>query len=128
MSYLLDTHTFVWAATLDKRLSPKAQSLIEERSNKVFVSPVSLFEMSTKHRLGKWPEVAQLLKIYSTLIEALEFESLPLQDAHAVLAGSYPQDHRDPFDRLLIAQAQHEKLSIISRDAAFTAFEPQVIW
>lgn len=97
-------------------------------ANTLYVSAVSAVEVTTKFRLGKWPEVEHLALNFIALIENEGFLQLPISLAHAGLAGSLLQDHKDPFDRLLAAQAIIEKLPIISADPALDQFGITRIW
>lgn len=111
MRLLLDTHALVWWWTDDKRLPAVARSAIASSDNAVLVSAASAWEIATKHRLGKWPEVAALLEGFDTSLRRSRFTSLPITHKHARLAGTLDGEHRDPFDRMLLAQARLEELA-----------------
>jgi PIN domain nuclease of toxin-antitoxin system len=125
---LLDTHTLVWFAMDLPRLPSGTRDMLQQPDTVVLVSPVSAFEIATKHRLGKWPEVAPLLADYDGMTDVQGFERLPLTDAHGVLAGRLTAEHRDPFDRLLAAQALSEQVGVVSNDTALDAFGVVRLW
>lgn len=118
--YLLDTHTLLWALTAPERLGPQARPAIAERSAGLTVSAVSAWEIATKQRLGKLPQADALVGGYSRHLERLGAERLPITDEHALLGGRLEWTHRDPFDRMLAAQAIIESLTLITADPAFS--------
>ena len=126
--YLLDTHALVWWWRGDTMLPPNIRSLIERGERKIYVSAVTPFEMATKHRVGKWPEVEDLLPGFEETMVRSGLIGLPILFAHARLAGSLASPHRDPFDRLLAAQAIMESLMLISADSAFAGFGLSTVW
>lgn len=128
MKYLLDTHALVWWLLDDKRLSRPACTVITHGENEITASAVSAFEIATKHRLGKWPEVAPLSIDFEKHVIAERFSLLPIAPSHALLAGRWPGDHKDPFDRLLAAQANLDALVLISADRAFDGFDIDRLW
>jgi PIN domain nuclease of toxin-antitoxin system len=119
MKLLLDTHALFWALTDPGELSRPSRLAIVDRANTVLASPVSAFEMSLKNRLGKMPEARPVLAAYSRHVAALGATALPLSDEHCLLAGSLDWVHRDPFDRLLAAQAIIEGCHLVTKDPAF---------
>lgn len=128
MKLLLDTHALVWWLFDDPRLGRKSRALITDRDNRVSASAVSAFEISTKHRIGKWPEVAIIARDFGSLVAAENFDLLDVTPAHALLAGSMPGLHKDPFDRILAAQAKLESLTLVTADAAFQSFDLEPVW
>lgn len=128
MRLLLDTHALVWWWTDDGRLTRPARAAIAAPDSAVLVSAATAWEIATKHRLGKWPEVAALLDGFDANLRRSRFASLPISHAHARLAGSLDGDHRDPFDRMLLAQAQLEELAIVTGDSVFHQYGAVVIW
>lgn len=129
MSVLLDTHAFVWAITAPEKLSAVAHETIAQATTPLLVSAASAWEMATKHRSGRWPEVAVLVRQYDQLAQRLGATHLPLSAAHALAAGSLEWEHADPFDRALAAQALREGVPLVSRDAAFSGLAGlSVIW
>lgn len=125
---LLDTHALLWWWTDDPKLSPRARELIGESEARVLVSAASAWEIATKHRLGKLGLPPSLLQRYPALLAADRFETLPVTAEHALVAGSYPQPHRDPFDRMLAAQAEVESVPLLSCDEVLLQFGVEVIW
>ncbi len=128
MRYLLDTHAFLWWLTDDPKLSPAARKVISDESKVILVSAASASEIATKFRLGKLPMAEGAVTRFNELVEADGFEHLPVTYLHALKAGTYGVDHRDPFDRMLAAQSALELAPLISCDAAFAAFGTKVIW
>ena len=119
MTYLLDTHVVLWALTDPARIGRTAREVIENRSARLVVSAVSAWEIATKHRLGKLPQADVLLGAYSKHLDRLGVIRLQVSEDHAMLAGRLDWNHRDPFDRMLAAQAMVESLVIITGDPAF---------
>lgn len=126
--YLLDTHAFLWWLTDDPQLSPVARKVIADESKVILVSAASAWEIATKYRLGKLPMAEGAIARFNELVEADGFEHLPVTYLHALKAGTYDVDHRDPFDRMLAAQSALELAPLISCDPAFAAFGSKVIW
>jgi PIN domain nuclease of toxin-antitoxin system len=125
---LLDTHTFLWWLAGHRMLSSKAREAIEIDESEVFVSAVSAWEITTKFRIGKLPEAELVANdVYST-IEAEGFSPLAISVQHAQRAGSFGGTHRDPFDRLLAAQAMLENLTLVSNDRAFEQYAVERLW
>lgn len=128
MKLLLDTHALLWWLAGDTRqLSRRARAAIAETHHVVHVSAASAWEISTKHRLGKLDASALEGRLMQVVTEQ-EFVELPISVDHAERAGSLPGDHRDPFDRMLIAQAQAERLVLVSNDELFDEFGIQRLW
>lgn len=119
MTYLLDTHVMLRALSEPTRLGRKARKIIENPASRLVVSAASAWEISTKHRLGKLPEADALLGAYSKHLDRLGANRLPVSEEHALLAGRLEWNHRDPFDRMLAAQAMVESLIIITGDPTF---------
>jgi PIN domain nuclease of toxin-antitoxin system len=126
--FLLDTHTLLWCFNDSPSLSPRARRLIEDGSNEILVSAVSGWEIATKVRLGKLPTGEELVGELDRYLAQLGCDALPISLDHAVRAGGLVGEHRDPFDRMLIAQAQIENLSIISNDRIFDAYHVKRVW
>ena len=127
MKLLLDTHTLLWWSTLDPGLSRKAKKAIANSSSDVFVSAASAWEIATKVRLGKleWPVAAGSVNAYAL---GQGFRALPISLEHAEHAGQLRIAHRDPFDRMLIAQAQTEDLWLVSNEDAFDSMGVRRYW
>lgn len=126
--YLLDTHALLWWAFGAPELSARASALIEDRANDIYVSSASAWEIATKFRLGRLPEVAVLVQDMPGWFERAGVTELPITVAHAQRAGTLPQPHRDPFDRMLAAQALIEEVPIIGRDEALRDFGVALAW
>lgn len=128
MKLLLDTHTFLWFIGGDERLSPQARALIEDLNNDVYLSVASLWEMAIKVSLGR----LQLAQPFETLIPhhlgLNHIALLGIAVSHAATVAALPFYHRDPFDRLLAAQARMEQMSLVSRDAVFDAYGVARLW
>ncbi|WP_298290484.1 type II toxin-antitoxin system VapC family toxin [Thiomonas sp.] len=127
MRLLLDTHILLWAAMEPERLPSHLRALLEDADNILLVSAASAFEIATKHRLGKLPGATQLLAQYSYVLRELVATELPITTAHALKAGSWNTPHRDPFDRMLAAQASMEQVPLVSTDAVMPAFGIDVL-
>jgi PIN domain nuclease of toxin-antitoxin system len=128
MRFLVDTHVLLWAFNGDPALSKRARLTIEDGSNEILVSAASAWEIATKVRLGKLPTGEILMGDLERYLVRLGFDDLPISLAHAARAGSLAGEHRDPFDRMLIAQAQGENLPVISSDRIFDVYHVQRIW
>lgn len=128
MKLLLDTHALLWFLLGDLRLSLPARAAIEDDDNIILVSAVSAMEISTKYRIGKLPEAATIAGRLATIVPARGFLGLDITVAHGDLAGLLPFDHRDPFDRLLIAQAQIEQALLVSNEVLFDRFGVRRLW
>lgn len=127
MRLLLDTHALIWALGDSPRLSPRARAVIDA-ADMILISAVSAYEICLKHRLGKLPDAAALASNFEQNVAALSAELLPVSIAHAVMAGTLDPSHRDPFDRLLIAQARIERVPIVSNETLFDDFGVERIW
>lgn len=126
---LLDTHTLLWALAQPTSLSIRASALIRDTANSAFVSAASAWELATKHRLGRLPQAEAIVTGYAAHLAILGAEELPIRSSHALLAGGFRLEHRDPFDRMLAAQALIEGLALVSDDLAFQAFSGlETIW
>jgi PIN domain nuclease of toxin-antitoxin system len=118
-SYLLDTHTLLFALTDEKRLGKIARAVLLDPTNEIFVSPISAYEIFNKNRLGKLCGCERIVADLPRAIEALGVEHLPITMPHLIYAGEFKWDHRDPFDRILAAQAFKENMILITKDEAF---------
>ena len=128
MKLLLDTHALLWWFTDAPELSLKARETIADERNRILVSAASAWELATKHRLGKLEQAAEALFRFNELVAADGFEHLPVSYLHAIKAGSYPSEHRDPFDRMLAAQSGIEAATLVTCDPAFQDFAVKVLW
>lgn len=128
MRFLLDTHTLLWAFNAEPALSSRARRLIQDGSNQILVSAASAWEIATKVRLGKLPTGEELVSDLEHYLAQLGCDALPISLDHALRAGRLPGGHRDPFDRMLIAQAQAENVPVISNDRVFDGYGVERIW
>lgn len=128
MNLLLDTHAFLWAVMQPRLLSAKVRRLLEDPATEAIVSAASAWEIATKFRLGKLPGAAAVVADYAAAIHGLHARPLAIQDHHALRAGGLSQVHRDPFDRLLVAQAEIERLTLVSKDRALRPFGVELLW
>jgi len=125
---LLDTHALLWWLASDPALSPAAHRVISNTANTIIVSAASAWEISIKVRNGKLPSAASLAADFEGWLEAAGFGQLAISVNHGTRAGQLPGPHTDPFDRMLIAQAQAENLDLISNEAAFDRYGVRRIW
>ena len=128
MRLLLDTHALLWWLFDESHLSETARSLIGEPSNIVHVSSASIWEIGIKVKAGKLQDAACLLDNVDSWLLRAGFTALPITPAHASRAGQLPLHHKDPFDRMLIAQAQLQPMTIVSTDPLFAQYDVTVLW
>ena len=128
MRVLLDTHTLLWYLLQDPRLSRTAENLISDPATDVEVSPASYWEIAIKISLGKYSLPQPYQQFIETQLAANDFRVLHIEPKHTAHLVIMPLHHRDPFDRLLIAQSLGENLPIISADIQFDAYGVQRLW
>ena len=128
MRILLDTHALLWWLADSAKLSRQAYAAIADTTGDIFVSVVTAFEITTKFRLGKLPEAHEIVQDLGGWLAGQGFLTLPLELAAAARAGLLPGPHRDPFDRLLIAQAITHDLALVSNERAFDAYGVRRLW
>ncbi len=128
MRILLDSHTFFWFIHADARLSRSARKAIEAADAAVYVSAITAWEIAYKFSTGKWPQAEILTRDFIGIMSALGFERLPLSLEHARHAGALCSPHRDPFDRMLAAQAEIEDIPLVTADPAFRQFNVRTLW
>lgn len=128
MRLLLDTHALFWWDYHPDRLPTLARTLIGDRGNDVFVSPVSAWEMTNKFRIGEWREADGFARRFADIVQRLGFAELPITCVHAAKAGALDGPSRDPFDRLLAGQALVEGLRFVTADPTFRALGVSVVW
>lgn len=128
MDALLDTHALLWWLADDDALGGAARRVIEQPRNSILVSAASAWEIATKVRLGKLPGAWELAERFEEQLEMEGFHSVPISTGYALRAGLLPGHHRDPFDRMLAAQAQTLNVPIVSRDEVFDSFGVRRIW
>ncbi len=128
MRFLIDTECWLWGLAEPDRLNSKARELIVNRDSQVYLSAVSSFEIAVKAAIGKLT-LPEPPPVYVPRRMALQnINSLAIEHAHALRVYSLPPHHKDPFDRLLIAQAQVESLPIMTADRQFVNYDVRLIW
>ena len=128
MQLLLDTHALLWWLAGDEALSTPARTAIADAENAVFVSAASVWEITTKYRLGKLPGLVAVVSDLSGAVADQGFIGLPISLRHGQLAGALPGPHRDPFDRMLLAQAILDNLVLVSNERPFDAYGVGRLW
>ncbi len=128
MILLLDTHVFLWQILGDERLKHRQKAIVNDTANIVYLSAISIFEMSTKAGIGKLDLPARYQNNLLTIYEDFDFRPLPVTAAQASAAGFLVSPHRDPFDRLLAAQSIVENIPIMTVDAKIRELGARVIW
>ena len=128
MKLLLDTHAFLWAVMQPDNLSKKVRRLLESADTELIVSAASAWEIAIKYRLGRLPDAKPILADFDEVVRRLDARMLAISHTHALRSGSYPQNHADPFDRMLAAQAELERLPLVSRDTALRQFPVELVW
>jgi len=128
MRYLLDTHTFLWMSLNDPQLSEAVRALIVDFGNELFLSPASYWEIAIKVSLGKYQLQEPLDDFVNREVERNSLKVLAIEPKHAALVARLPLYHRDPFDRLLVAQALVEQIPLLSKDPAFDRYGGTRIW
>jgi PIN domain nuclease of toxin-antitoxin system len=128
MKALLDTHTFLWWITDDPKLSLRVRGIMSDGENEIFISAVTGWEIAIKTQIGrlKLPDEPQRFILEQLKINGMK--SLPIEMRHALHISTLPIHHQDPFDRMLIAQAQLEELPVLSSDPEFGKYEVTIIW
>jgi len=126
MSVFLDTHVLLWFQSLDRRLTPSIRDRIERSPEAHFVSHVSFWEIAIKSSIGKLKLDQDLATTYK-FISGAGFLTLPIKEEHFLEAAALPFHHRDPFDRMLIAQAKHEGMQLLTADPHFRAYDVPLI-
>ena len=128
MRLLLDTHTLLWWLAEDPSLPASARKLIANKNSDVLVSAASAWEIATKVRLGKLPIALDLAHDFTAYLERERFDTLAVSADHGIRSGLLPGPHKDPFDRMLIAQALAENLAIVSNDVVFDGYGVKRVW
>jgi PIN domain nuclease of toxin-antitoxin system len=128
MRLLLDTHALLWWLDGDERLSTNARRAIADPEATIFVSAASAWEIATKVRIGKLPGAIEVAERLYAILADQSFKPLAIGIEHARRAGLMPGEHRDPFDRMLIAQAQIEALCLVSNEKCFDRFGIERLW
>jgi PIN domain nuclease of toxin-antitoxin system len=125
---LLDTHAFLWWLAGDDSLSGNAKTAIADEANSVFISAASAWEITTKYRIGKLLGVGAIMADLEAAIADQGFAGLAISLRHGQVAGALPGPHRDPFDRMLIAQAMLENLVLVSNEQPFDGYGVRRLW
>ena len=128
MSLLLDTHALVWWFIDSPRMPERTKALIDDPNNEVFVSAATAWELATKYRLGKMPEAELLVRDFFGHLRDCNLEELPVSVEHGHRAGLLPGNHKDPFDRMLAAQAIIEDLALVTADPELAGLGARVLW
>lgn len=127
MRLLLDTHVALWALSAPRSLTPRARALIADPAHEAWVSVASLWEIAIKQRLGKLKLPKEAAKWLPAALDATGIDSLDIRPTHAYAAAELPDHHRDPFDRMIIAQALEEGLVVVTRDERFRQYAVQTV-
>jgi len=125
---LFDTHALIWWFSDDPSLTQTVRGIIADTDNTLLVSAASAWELAIKYQLGKLRKAADLVSDFSRRIEREGFQLLPISAEHGIRAGLLPGPHKDPFDRMLIAQSQAENMPIISNEIVFENYGIRRLW
>ncbi len=128
MRALLDSHAFLWWIGDDPRLSPGAREIIAEGGNEIFFSAASAWELAIKSSLGRLRMPADFERFVTDQVNLNGFSMLPVQLSHALRVHGLPPHHKDPFDRMLVAQAQVEEMPLVSRDRRLAGYGVRLVW
>ncbi len=128
MKILLDTHALLWWLEGDKKLPKKSRDLIQNEDNTILVSSASAWEISTKVRIGKMPNAVEVALNLPDILISQGFNSLPISILHAQKAGLLAGSHRDPFDRMLIAQSMVESIAVVTNETIFEDLGASRLW
>lgn len=128
MRLLLDTHALLWWLDGDPKLSPAARTAMSNEAHPVWVSAATAWEIATKVRIGKLPEAGEVAARLPDILAEQVFSPLAISIEHARRAGLLQHRHRDPFDRMLIAQALIEGMTLVSNETLFDSFQVQRLW
>lgn len=128
MKLLLDTHAFIWLDSNPSRLSERVRALLQDPNNTLLLSVVSIWEIQIKNQLGKLQLRIPLAELVESQRQANMIEILPISLTHVLALDRLPLHHKDPFDRLLIAQANLESATLVSQDEMLSRYSIQLIW
>ncbi|HUY36843.1 MAG TPA: type II toxin-antitoxin system VapC family toxin [Pirellulales bacterium] len=128
MKLLLDTHAFLWFVTSDSQLSATALALIADVDNELFLSPASYWEVAIKVSIGKYPLTVPFETFFTTALAANGIQILAVEIRHAAVLSALPMHHKDPFDRMIAAQALSESIPVVSADAALDSYGITRLW
>lgn len=125
---LPDTHTIIWLVEAPEKVPQKALNLLSDPAQRVFFSPIVTWELGIKASLGKLKLKVRVDEIANLCLDQYGFEPLPISVAHTLAVAKLPEIHKDPFDRLLVAQATSEKLRIVTDDEMIKKYRVSVVW
>ena len=128
MKLLLDTHVFIWWADQQESLSATALSALKDEANELILSVASVWEMQIKIQLGKLKLSRPLKELVDSQVETNDLKVLPVELAHVLVLDTLPFHHKDPFDRLLVAQANVEGAFLVSGDLVFLSYPVKLLW
>jgi PIN domain nuclease of toxin-antitoxin system len=128
LNLLLDTSTLLWITGEPSRVSARARAGLDDTANTLWVSAASAWEIATKHRAGRLPQGAPLLADWYGELDRFAFDHLPITPDHALRGGGYDVEHADPFDRIIAAQADVERMVLVASDRAFDLFPVRRLW
>lgn len=128
MRLLLDTHVFLWLDSAPDRVPGRVRDACEEGGNEVFLSLVSIWEMQIKTALGKMHPPAAPADLVTPYLDSAALRALPVELAHIRELGKLPASHGDPFDRMLVAQARHEGMLLVTADRVMREYPVEVLW
>lgn len=128
MRLLLDTHAFIWWLGEPEKLSPKALALLVDAGNDLLLSVASIWEMQIKIQLGKLKLTVSLSELVESHRQTNGMQVLPVELEHVLALDALPAHHKDPFDRLLVAQANVEGACLVSRDPVFSSYPVKLVW
>lgn len=128
MKVLQGIHALLWWLLDEPEMSNQARAIIADPGNEILVSSASAWEIATKFRLGKIPHIGNLVQTLPEVLQKARMDVLPVSLAHALAAGNLPGPHRDPFDRMLIAQSRIEDLPFVTKDPVFKEYLPNILW
>ena len=126
--YILDTHALLWFVSGDPKLSPKAKSVIENADNEIALSSAAVWEISIKSQIGKIRLHKELDQLISEILQLYNFTPLAITIPHVIRVNSLPEIHRDPFDRVLVAQSIAENMPLITADPLIKKYKIKTIW
>ncbi|MEM0898451.1 MAG: type II toxin-antitoxin system VapC family toxin [Pseudomonadota bacterium] len=127
MAFLIDTHVLAWWLLIPDALSSTVMSLLETEEA-VFVSAITAYEMAYKFRLGKWKAIEPITSQFEKIIESQGVESLAVTSNDALRAAMFSSDHRDPFDRMIAAQALERDYAVVTKDPVMDQFGIKTVW
>ena len=128
MNLIVDTQCWLWMSIAPERLSAAARRLVEARETTLMLSAASAWEIAIKHQLGKLHLPTPPADYVPSRLRLLRTSSLPISHEHALRTGELPRHHRDPFDRLIVAQAQLERVAILTADRHFAPYDVEILW